>query len=86
MDDPPLCAALRVETIADDRVSVGGYGGRRSQRPPGKRGAQTIRCQYLLEILDARGLIPNECSVARISASASISCWTHKTDDCRSVR
>ena len=42
MDDPPFLLALRVDTVADDRVSVGGYGGRLSQRPPGKRGAQTI--------------------------------------------
>ena len=40
-------------TVADDRVSVGGYGGRLGQRPPGKRGAQTIGRQDLLEILDA---------------------------------
>ena len=53
MDDPPLCAALTVGTVPDDRASVGGYGGRRSQRPPGKRKAQTIGSQDLLEILDA---------------------------------
>src|SRR5262249_44750428 len=88
-DDPPFLLALRVDTVADDRLAVGGYGARRSQRPPGERGAQTIiGSQYLLEILDATGLIPNECSGAgaRVSASSASTCWwTHLTNNCRSV-